>query len=106
MGDTQVRHFRPIAPGMEVLPNATVQEALDALVAGHADGVVADAVSVYQYMSSRHDAVRIVATLTDESYVIVAPFKSRRLAEAIDAVLSGLRQSGALDTLRDRWMKW
>jgi ABC-type amino acid transport substrate-binding protein len=103
MADMEARRLRQANAGMETLPQPTAQEALNALIGGQADAAIADAVSVYQFMGDQGQEVRVVETLTDEPYVIATRPRSRRLARAIDDVLTELRQSGALDTLLDKW---
>jgi ABC-type amino acid transport substrate-binding protein len=103
LADMEARHLKETADGMETLPQPTAQDALHALVAGQADAAIADAVSVYQFMGQGRAEIHIVATLTDEPYVIATRLRSRRLAEAIDEVLMELRESGRLDELLERW---
>jgi ABC-type amino acid transport substrate-binding protein len=101
--DMEARRLKQTIANLETLPQPTAQEALDALVAGDADAAIADAVSVYQFMSANGGQVRLVEKLTDEPYVIATRIKSRRLAQAIDDTLTGLRESGTLDTLVAKW---
>jgi ABC-type amino acid transport substrate-binding protein len=110
LADMEARQFKQTVENLETLPQPTAQDALNALVAGQADAAIADAVSVYQFIS-HGDAylgegggeVRIVETLTDEPYVIASRFKSRQLAEAINDALTELRESGVLDALGAEW---
>jgi ABC-type amino acid transport substrate-binding protein len=101
--DMEARRLKQTIADLETLPQPTAQEALSALVAGDADAAIADAVSVYQFISTNGDQVRLVETLTDEPYVIATRIKSRRLAQAVDDALTGLRESGTLDTLLAKW---
>jgi ABC-type amino acid transport substrate-binding protein len=99
----EARRLKQTVADLETLPRPTAQDALNALVAGDADAAIADAVSVYQFMSANGGQVRLVEKLTDEPYVIATRIKSRRLAQAIDDTLTGLRESGTLDTLVAKW---
>jgi ABC-type amino acid transport substrate-binding protein len=101
--DMEARRLKQTIADLETLPQPTAQEALGALVAGDADAAIADAVSVYQFMSANNGQVRLVETLTDEPYVIATRIKSRRLAQAVDDALTGLRDSGTLDALLAKW---
>jgi polar amino acid transport system substrate-binding protein len=92
LADMEARRLRQAAGDMQTLPQPTAQDALNALAAGQADAAIADA-----------GQVRIVQTLTQEPYVIAARPRSRRLAEAVDAALTQLRETGALDRLLTRW---
>jgi polar amino acid transport system substrate-binding protein len=103
LADMEARRLKETTEGMQTLPQPTARDALDALVAGQADAAIADAVSVYQFIGERDGEVRVVATLTDEPYVMATRLKSRRLAEAIDETLAEMRESGALDELMDSW---
>jgi ABC-type amino acid transport substrate-binding protein len=110
LADMEARQLKQTIGDLETLPQPTAQEALNALVADQADAAIADAVSVYQFIS-HGDAypgegggeVQIVKMLTDEPYVIASRFKSRQLAEAINDALTELRKSGVLDALRAEW---
>jgi ABC-type amino acid transport substrate-binding protein len=101
--DMEARRLKQTIADLETLPQPTAQDALNALVAGDADAAIADAVSVYQFMSANGGQVRRVETLTDEPYVIASRIKSRRLAQAVDDALAGLRESGTLDALLAKW---
>jgi ABC-type amino acid transport substrate-binding protein len=101
--DMEARRLKQTIADLETLPQPTAQDALNALVAGQADAAIADAVSVYQFMSANGGQVRLVETLTDEPYVIATRIKSRRLAQAADDALTGLRESGTLEALLAKW---
>jgi ABC-type amino acid transport substrate-binding protein len=101
--DMEARRLKQTVADLETLPQPTAQDALNALVAGEADAAIADAVSVYQFMSANGGQVRLVETLTDEPYVIATRIKSRRLAQAADDALTELRESGTLDAILAKW---
>jgi len=103
LADMEARRLKQTAQGMQTLPQPTAQDALHALAASQADAAIADAVSVYQFIGQGNAEIHIIATLTDEPYVIATRLKSRRLAEAIDEALADLRESGVLDQLLERW---
>ncbi|GAB4547086.1 MAG: transporter substrate-binding domain-containing protein [Anaerolineae bacterium] len=103
LADMEARRLKQTAQAMQTLPQPTAQDALHALVAGQADAAIADAVSVYQFIGQGESELQIVATLTDEPYVIATRIKSRRLAETIDQALTELQKSGKLDELLERW---
>jgi ABC-type amino acid transport substrate-binding protein len=103
LADMEARRLRQTVEGMQTLPQPTARDALDALVAGQADAAIADAVSVYQFMGEHAGQVRLVVTLTQEPYVIATRPRSRRLAEAVDAALTQLRETGTLDALPAKW---
>jgi len=103
LADMEARRLRQTIGDLETLPKPTAQETLNALVAGQADAAIADAVSVYQFMGASNDQVRVVEMLTDEPYVIATRVKSRGLAAAIDAALTNMHQSEALEALRSKW---
>lgn len=102
LGDMHARQWQAAGPGMQVEPHADAAEALAALAGGRADAAIADAVSVHEYARRHPGMLRVVHAVTDEPYVIATHRKSGRLAAAIDAVLSDLLQSGAVDDLLDR----
>jgi ABC-type amino acid transport substrate-binding protein len=101
--DMEARRLKQTVAGLTILSRPTAQDALQALAAGQADAAIADGVSARQFMQSNAGQVRLVETLTDESYVIASRARSRRLAEAIDQALLELRESGELDRLLARW---
>ncbi len=104
-GDMEARELQEGTDGMQVLPQASVQEALEALIAGRADAVIGDAVSVHQFMGTHPDAVQVSLSLTEEPHVVATSVRSRRLAAAIDVALAELEQSGALESLCRRWLQ-
>jgi ABC-type amino acid transport substrate-binding protein len=103
LADMEARRLAQAADSMETLPQPTAQDALDALVTGQADAAIADAVSVYQFVGNGGGGIRVAEVLTDEPYVIASGARSRRLAEAIDQALVGLKESGTLDSLLAKW---
>jgi len=103
LADMEARRLKETTVGMQTLPLPTAQDVLSALVAGQADVAIADAVSVYQFIGERGGELHIAGVLTDEPYVIATRVKSRRLAQAIDDMLTDLRESGALNELMDLW---
>jgi len=105
LGDMEARRLRETVGDLQTIPQPTAREALRALVAGQADAAIADAVSVYQFIGEEKGKVRVVEFLTDEPYVIATRSRSPRLAEAINEALSELRESGALEALRAKWLE-
>jgi polar amino acid transport system substrate-binding protein len=102
LGDMYARQWQATVPGLHVEPYTSAAEALQALVDDLVDAAIADAVSVRQFMRDHPGTLEGVRAMTDEPYVIATSRKAGQLARAIDAVLSELLQSGAVDELLDR----
>ena len=105
LADMEARRLSQTVGELQIVPQPTAREALRALVAGQADAAIADAVSVYQFIGEKKGEVRVVEFLTDEPYVIATRSRSPRLAQAINEALTELRESGALEALRVKWLE-
>jgi polar amino acid transport system substrate-binding protein len=102
LADMEARRLNEAMSDIQILPQPTARDALEALVNGQADAAIADGVSAYQFIGEGGE-VRIVEALTDEPYVIAVRAKSPRLAQAVDEALTGLRESGQLEALLNKW---
>jgi len=106
--DVQARRLLDKGAEIEVVTHDTAASALDALAAASGTEVsIVDAVSARLYLreSAGRADLRIVGQpLYDEMYVIAVHSDAASLQAAIDQALVGLRESGELDALLDRWL--
>lgn len=88
----------------ELLPRDTVTAALDATVAGEADAAIVDAVSLALY-SQAAQLSPVGEPLLPDPYVVVVAHDAPDLAAAINKALRALESDGALNALRERWLR-
>ena len=75
-------------------------EALDALARGDLDAVIADNLSVQEYLASSQTSLSVLSPpLTDEPFVVAMPVGASGLAQQIDATIYRLRTSGELQRI-------
>ncbi|MCB0114542.1 MAG: amino acid ABC transporter substrate-binding protein [Caldilineaceae bacterium] len=104
MGDADVRQIqRETVPSLQRLPFSTPDEALAALLAGDADALVIDGVTL-RLAQGRGAAIQAIgAPLEGDPYVIALPFQAHRLHTVLEEALTTLRQDGTLARLEEKW---
>lgn len=103
IGDSEARKLERAEPTIQRLPFPGPQEAVQALLDGSADGVLADGVTLRQ-MQGDGAAIQIVGPALDSNpYVIALPIDAHALQEAIDTALDEYVTTGFLAELEDRW---
>ena len=105
MGDMEVRGWQSDGLDLEILAEADASQALAVVESGQARAAVVDAVAAYSYLGDNR-TLEILIDITDEPYVIAAANNAPRLARRIDDCLDGLRESGELNALEERWLGW
>ncbi len=86
-----------------VLTGDTAETIISAMAAGHADAVIVDNVAA-QAALAQVPGVRVIASITDEPYVVAATAKDREVIDAITRILHAMKQDNTLESLVDRWM--
>jgi ABC-type amino acid transport substrate-binding protein len=102
--DTEARRLaRTSLPGMQLRSEYhSSADALDALSHGDLDAVIADNLSVQEYLAAHPGALSVLSPpLTDESFVVAMPVGATGLAEHVDATIFRLRASGELDRIME-----
>lgn len=103
IGDGEARKLERAEPTIRRLPFPGPQEAVQALLDGSADGVLADGVTLRQ-MQGSGAAIEIVGPALDSNpYVIALPIHAHTLQAAIDAALNEYVTTGFLAQLENRW---
>lgn len=88
---------------LELLTFASAQEALQALVDGAVNAVIADSVSVYQFARDPGGIRHLRKFLTDEQYVLAMRPDSGYLWKKIADELARMKKDGFLKALQARW---
>ena len=102
-GDAEARALQKQLEGkVNLVLRESGQAALDAAVAGQADAVIVDAVTLALYHGGKLEQVG--PPLHSDPYVVVVPARSPRLLEAINTALAGLDADGTLAALRAKWL--
>lgn len=103
IGDSEARKLERADPSIQRLPFPGPQEAVQAVLDGSADGVLADGVTLRQ-MQGSGEAIQVVGPALDSNpYVIALPIDAHALQEAIDVALDEYVTTGFLAQLEDRW---
>lgn len=104
-GDAEARRLNEAATTKFTLkPYDTVTASLDALAAGEVDAAIVDAISLALHPRAA-DLTAVGAPLISDPYVIVVPADAPDLLDAVNRALRELESSGALDTLREKWLR-
>jgi len=88
---------------LELLTFSSAQEALQALVDGAVDAVIADSVSVYQFARDPGGIRYLKKFLTDEQYVLAVRPHSGYLWKKIADELARMKKGGLLKSLQAKW---
>lgn len=103
--DTEARRLaRSTLPQMQLRPTYhTPEDALDSLVKGDVDAVIADNVSVQSYLQAHtlgaggSAPLQVLSPpLTDEPFVVAMPGRATGLSARVDELIARLRASGEL----------
>ena len=89
---------------LQIAAYSSAEDALRALVAGRVDAVIADSVSIFQFMRVRGGLRYLERFLTDEQYVIALRPDSGYVWKRIADELGRLKREGYLEALREKWL--
>ena len=104
-GDVQARALRRRYPDLQILPNETAQDALQAVADGSADAALVDRISALQAASARRCPIRIAPqAVVSDPYVVVLPRKAPMLQQQVGEALRALEADGTLDALTKKWL--
>ncbi len=104
-GDAWLRKARRRSSAITPALFDSLQEALQAVDAGQADGAIVDGVAARQHLSTRFADLRIAAQLTSEPYAIAVWGESTELLAALDGALSEMQMDGTLARILNTWMR-
>ncbi len=102
-GDAEARKLQRADPSIQRLTFPSAPEAVAALLAGDADGVLVDGVTLRQ-MQGEGATIRAVGdALESNPYVIALPLGAHILREEINTALAEFVTTGFLAELESRW---
>ncbi|HHS97461.1 MAG TPA: amino acid ABC transporter substrate-binding protein [Chloroflexi bacterium] len=100
-GDVEARAWERRLTSLTILPCQTPDEALGKVASGEADAALVDHLSA---LMTPVEGLRIVGQpVISEPYAVAARREDRRLLEAIDEILTAMRDDGTLGRLKARW---
>jgi polar amino acid transport system substrate-binding protein len=102
-GDMIGRQWQREGDEITLLPRETPQNVIDALVAGEADAILVDSVTLRQAEAAGAPLVAAGPHVTSNPYVIVVPRRAFELLEKTNAGLARLAQSAELAALEEAW---
>ena len=104
-GDVQARALRRRYPDLQILPNETAQDALQAVADGSADAALVDRISALQTAAATSARIRIAPqAVVSDPYVVVLPRKAPMLQQQVGEALRALEADGTLDALTKKWV--
>ena len=104
-GDVQARALRRRYPDLQILPNETAQDALQAVADGRADAALVDRITALQATGAMNNAIRIAPqVVVSDPYVVVLPRKAPMLQQQVREALQAIEADGTLDTLTKKWL--
>lgn len=102
-GDAEARKLQRTDPSLQRLTFPGAPEALAALLAGEADAILVDGVTLRQ-MQGNGSAIRAVGdALESNPYVIALPIGAHVLRDEINSALAEFNTTGFLKNLEERW---
>lgn len=102
--DAMGRRLQREDPSIELVPYATPDEAVDALLNDPSvDALLIDNVSLRQKQGEGAPLVAVGPALEGNPYVIAAPLTARTLQKAIADTLDALQQAGDLQAIEREW---
>ncbi len=91
-------------PGLTIVPQRSVSEALDAVASGAAGAALVDTVSGRLYLQQTPHLVRLSPPVESEPYALVVRADDTLLLTRLNDALQALQGSGALDEITRRWL--
>lgn len=108
LGHVEALALQRARPSLSVQTYGGVNEALDAVAAGEADGALVDGVSGRLYLKERpataRPLLRLPQPVTTEPYAVVVRIEDRTLLAEINGALQRLSAAGELDAILNRWL--
>lgn len=89
---------------LEVMTYNSGDEAMTAVLSGEADAALVDAVTGRLFTMTRPGLQRGIRQVTSEPYAMVVRQQDSLLLEKLDSSLEGLRSSGQLQQIVEKWL--
>ena len=106
-GDALIRKWSRLVAGLTPISAPDTEAAMQAVMAGEADGALVDAVAAYEFL--RRDVpmerLKIAAPIPESNapYVIAVSAKSQTLLRELSRALNEMEADGSLGELRVKW---
>lgn len=103
-GDALIRKWSRLVAGVKPLSLPDSAAAMQAVLAGEADGALVEAVAAYEFLKSQ-PGLKIAAPIpeADAPYVIAISAKSPTLLREVTRILNDMEADGSLGELRVKW---
>jgi ABC-type amino acid transport substrate-binding protein len=88
---------------LQIVTSSSAEQALQGLLAGEVDGVIADSVSIYQFARQSAGLRNMEKFLSDEQYVMAVRPDSGYLWKRIADELARMKKECLLEALQDEW---
>ena len=107
-GSTAENNLRLIAPEANILGFRTYTSGYSALKQGLADAMMSDDTILMGFAQTDNSLKLLPKRYTKEPYAIGfnKGEESARLEKRVDYIIKGMRQSGDLERLKDKWVKY
>jgi len=102
-GDALARQWARRVSGITLLPCATAQDALQAVVDNRAEAALTDAASTYAFLRDQPALALAGPPLEPEPYAIAVSSRSHELFGQVEQALAALEGDGSLPSLRAKW---
>ena len=104
LGSTMETWLKENAKNSEIISMDNNNQAIEALKAGHVDGVLVDGVQAVAF-SSKNSNLDHVAIAKSENGYGIAFKKGSKLKDEVNKVLKTLKESGEIEKLKKKWIE-
>lgn len=104
LGTTMELWLKSHAPAAEIITFDTNPQAVEALKAGHVDGVLIDTIQGKTFMKKNLGLGCSVIAQSDDGYAVCVK-KDSPLKHEINQALKSLQDSGLMDALKKKWLE-
>jgi ABC-type amino acid transport substrate-binding protein len=103
-GDLAAQHWQRRLHALDVQRYLLPDDAMSAVLIGHADAALVDTVSARLYLVQHDGLVMAPKTTVPDDYVIALRKANFRLIDAVERALNDMIADGTLDAIVNRWL--
>jgi ABC-type amino acid transport substrate-binding protein len=103
-GDLAAQHWQRRLHALDVQRYLLPDDAMSAVLIGHADAALVDTVSARLYLDQHDSLVMAPKTTVPDDYVIALRKANFRLIDAVERALNDMIADGTLDAIVNRWL--